>query len=435
MNQKTVRATAVALALVAGSALHAQESAAKGNYVTRGEFQQLREENAQLRKELAELRELKAQLQALKAQASSAPKAASDGGSAAAPSTDDSKDKIAPKSSTDVLVTGYGSAGFSAYKHGDSAFNAQFNPMLLWKVSDKILFEGEVEMELEGSETSTKLEVANLSYVANDYLTFQAGKFLNPMNSFVERYHMAWVNRLPDKPLAVYDGLLPETYLGAQVRGGIPLGPTRIAYSGFVANAPAIVQGVGDGDDIASLGSLEYDNFDNPGSRVATGGHVGFLPLPELEIGYGVHYSGLSDSPHHALLQSVDFSYVRDSELLKGALRLNAQWVWSHLGNGEYDLNGTPTEFQNNRDGGYAQITYRPSHIDIPVLRQLEPVFRFDLLNQSRTPVGFNETRYTMGLNYWLTSKTVFKVAYQIDRRTNDEPNLNAILLQFATGF
>ena len=43
--------------------------------------------------------------------------------------------------------------------------------------------------------------------------------------------------RLPDKPLAVYDGLLPETYVGAQLRGGIPVGSTRINYSGFIANA------------------------------------------------------------------------------------------------------------------------------------------------------------------------------------------------------
>src|SRR6185369_10236680 len=102
------------------------------------------------------------------------------------------------------------------------------------------MFEGELELELEDGETTTALEQAHLSYLANDYMTFDAGKFLNPMNAFVERFHMAWVNRLPDKPLAVYDGLLPETYVGGQVRGGVPLGETKLNYAGFIANAPSL---------------------------------------------------------------------------------------------------------------------------------------------------------------------------------------------------
>ena len=99
-----------------------------------------------------------------------------------------------------------------------------FNPIFLWKISDRLLFEGELELELEERETSLSLEMAQVSYLVNGYMTLGAGKFLNSMDYFVERQHMAWVNKLPDKPLAVYDGLAPESLVGVQLRGGIPIG-------------------------------------------------------------------------------------------------------------------------------------------------------------------------------------------------------------------
>ena len=323
-----------------------------------------------------------------------------------------------------MLLTGYGAAGFSA----------QFNPILLWKLSDKLFFEGEVELELEEHATNTKLELASMYYVANDYLTLGAGKFLNPMNSFVEHFHMAWVNRLPDKPLAVYDGLLPETYVGAQARGGFPIGPTKLNYALFAGNAPELIRS-GDG-----AGTFEFDNFNNSGSRYALGGRVGFLPIPELELGYGFHYSRLGGGVD-ALIHSVDLNYVRDSELLRGSMRLYAQWVWSHVGRVTYDegdfggMAGTPLTFSNRRNGGYAQIAYRPTKAANSILQKLEPVFRFDMLQQKNIPGNFDETRYTVGLNYWLGPSTVLKAAYQFDNRNRGNQGQNAILIQAAMGF
>src|SRR5205809_971388 len=119
---------------------------------------------------------------------------------------------------TKMLLTGYGSATFTSTttgygpsqppaetsasddRPGHNFFTATFNPIFLWKVSERLLSEGEIEVELGGTEASFALEMAHLSYIANDYLTLSAGKFLNPMDYFVERQHMAWVNKLPDKP-------------------------------------------------------------------------------------------------------------------------------------------------------------------------------------------------------------------------------------------
>lgn len=265
--------------------------------------------------------------------------------------------------STKFLLTGYGAAGFISQDHGgDQKFEATFNPIFLWKLSDRIFFEGELEAELEGHETSLSLEIAQLSYVVNDYVTVGAGKFLNPMNYFVERQHMSWVNKLPDKPLAVYDGLLSEADVGFQIRGAVPLGSTKFGYAFFAANAPELRVDT-NSVDATELGTLEFNNFDNSAQHIAVGGRVGFFPIPELEMGYGFQVSDVSppgSSTVNSLLQSVDISYVHDSTRLKGTLNLKAQWVWSHVDKFNFDPGG-PSPFTNSRDGGYAQVAYRPS--------------------------------------------------------------------------
>src|SRR6266702_3053180 len=189
---------------------------------------------------------------------------------------------------TKFLLAGYGTAGFTARSGEDPFFDASFNALFLFKMTDRLFFEGEMELEFEDEATTINLEVAQASYLLNDYMTIGVGRFLNPMNFFVERQHMNWVNKLPDKPLAVYDGLFPESDLGAQLRGVIPIGPTKLEYVGFVANAPDLITSF---DDPTAVGMLDFPNTANFGGHVALGGHIGFIPIPELEIGYGIQRS------------------------------------------------------------------------------------------------------------------------------------------------
>lgn len=340
--------------------------------------------------------------------------------------------------STKFLVAGYGTSTFESKSGEDPFFDATLNAFFLWKLSDRLLFEGEVEFEFEDGDTTTNLEIAQASYLLNDYMTIGVGRFLNPMNYFVERQHMGWVNKFPDKPLAVYDGLLPESDIGAQLRGVIPIGPTKLEYAAFIANAPDLVTTF---DDPTAVGMLNFGNTANHGGHVAVGGHVGFLPIPQLEVGYGVRRSEVGPRDHavEAVLQSADFNYVQDSPLLKGLVNVRAQWVWSHVGHFVYDPNSQegfgPFEFNNNRNGGYAQVSYRPTHIDNDVIKNFEPVVRYDRFNQLHTPVGFDEERWSFGLDYWLTPSAVIKAAYEVDNKNGGFRNQNAFMLQVAVGF
>jgi len=257
---KPITAIIAALSIaLAGSNARSQEQSADTNYVSKAEYLKLKEDHDALKQEMDAL---KAQMQGL-LKAGAAPQTETlskqvqelqKKDAARQVETDQALDDIEKNlkdvkamakdsfpGSTKMLVTGYGTAGFIAQDHGGSKlFNATFNPIFLWKLSDRILFEGELEAELEGHDTSLALELAQISYLLNDYMTVGAGKFLNPMNYFVERQHMSWVNKLPDKPLAVYDGLTPEANVGFQIRGAIPAGPTKFGYAFYVANAPEL---------------------------------------------------------------------------------------------------------------------------------------------------------------------------------------------------
>src|SRR6266487_1170787 len=100
--------------------------------------------------------------------------------------------------STKFLLAGYGTAGFTARSGEDPFFDAAFNALFLWKLTDRLFFEGELELEFEDEETTINLEIAQASYLLNDYMTIGVGRFLNPTDYFVERQHMNWVNKLPD---------------------------------------------------------------------------------------------------------------------------------------------------------------------------------------------------------------------------------------------
>lgn len=344
---------------------------------------------------------------------------------------------------TKPLLTGYGFAGYTDRKGEKGTFEAGFNPILLWKLSDRLFFESELELGLgrnaagEG-ETALELEYANISYLANDYLTLRVGKFLAPFGTFAERLHPAWINKLPDAPLAfAHGGLSPNAEIGFQASGGAPIGPTKFNYAAYVSNGPRLNTGK---NDPMEAGVLHFDNNIDINNNKALGTRIGFLPIPELEVGYSFQYARVGeDVKASAYLHSVDLGYVRDSQFLKGTLDLRAQWVWSKVSDVTYDTGTGPFTFNNQRDGGYVQLAYRPSKLNNAFLKNLELITRWDTLNRpARAPMATDETRWTVGLNYWLGPSTVVKAAYQFGERRdpmNGNENVNALLLQAAMGF
>lgn len=414
MRKLIIATTVGMLVLSAAPAAFGQDD----KFVSKEEYQKLQRKYEALDKEMEEFRSWKKQMQEPPPVGD---KAVAEKGSLSAGQM---ATYVFPGTSRSLL-TGYGSARATIQENSDSLFTYRFNPVFLYKVSDKILFEGEIEFEPGATDTETIMELAHLSYLANDYVTVDAGLFLNPANAYDQNFHVGWIRKFPDHPLAVHGTLIPTTQLGVQLRGGVPAGPTKFNYAAFIANAPSLN---------TPSGTLQFDNFSNVGGHVAYGGRVGFFPIPELEIGYGLQHSGvgadnLEDA--EALIQSVDLNYVRDVEALSGVVRLTGQYVWSEVD----DVSALA--FDNDRHGGYAQISFRPDKVETPLLKNLEFAFRYDQLYQKDTPVGFDRRRYTIGLNYWFGPVTVLQSALQLDDRGDEgeASESNAILFQFATGF
>ena len=298
---------------------------------------------------------------------------------------------------TKFLLAGWADGMFEARNGQVSTFSASFNPIFLWELTSKLLFDSRLEIEPSGGGTNVNLVNAQISYLLNDYIALGAGEFFSPSNVFVERFEPQWINKLPDRPLAVYHGILPNISIGAQARGGFPIGRTRVDYAFYVSNGPVL-----NTFDPRRAGTLDFNSYTDNNDNKAVGGRVGFLPVPGVEVGYGFEtskpgFQGTSFSRVQALVQTVDLEVTRDSDLLKGRVNLFAQYAWSRVDHAVYDPDGSlgfgPLAFTSKHDGGYAEIAYRPTKLDNDFLRNLEMIFRWDHL--SRDPSGLGDPEET----------------------------------------
>ncbi|NHZ73523.1 MAG: hypothetical protein GWP16_03525, partial [Nitrospirae bacterium] len=138
------------------------------------------------------------------------------------------------------LLTGYGFSTYADPEGSDGSFSAAFVPIFLYRVTDKFLFEAEVEFEFEDDQVETAVEYAQIDWLATDNMTVVMGKFLTPFGTFVEKLHPAWINKLPTFPLPYQHGqsVVPFGQFGLQLRGGVPFGDgnRRFTYSVYLSN-------------------------------------------------------------------------------------------------------------------------------------------------------------------------------------------------------
>lgn len=233
------------------------------------------------------------------------------------------------------------------------------------------------------------------------------------------------------------------------MRGGIPVGSGKFTYAVYVANGPILnaeddhddgAEGAGGhGHGVTTPGTLNFSNTSDNNGDKAVGGRVAILPVPELEIGYGIESakvggSGTEFEEVRSINHSADLNYLRSSDAVKGRIDLRGQFVWLGVDN----PNEHPLEFENESWAWYGQIAYQPTKMTNAVVSNLEIVFRYDQIDlPENAPLNEDQYRVSGGLSYWFTASGVFKIAFErsTTQHEDGDETENTVIGQMTLGF
>ena len=337
-----------------------------------------------------------------------------------------------------LLLSGYGTAQFMDPEGGPSTFGVQFNPIFHFRLTDKLHFNSELEIGLEagghdgGTSTEIAMEFATIDYLASDWLTLTAGQFFLPFNVFGARLHPQWINKMASMP-PIYrghgggSGIIPILNdVGIMASGGAPLWneDSKFNYAVFLSNGwgRMIHDEAEEEEEEGAEDGLDFIFGTTPdiNDSKAIGGRIGFLPIPNLEVGgsYQTSRTNGPDGRYH--LFGMDASYWHEGLELRGeAIRLSRD-------DREGDL---------DKWGYYLQAAYRLSYLPTNgealggFLGRLEPVARW---GQVLDAGPFNRRQLALGLNYWLFDSVPLKFTYEIN--WGAEPD-NRLFFQASYGF
>jgi hypothetical protein len=376
-----------------------------------------------------------------------------------------------------------GAAGSFIYDRNSNinTFNLALEPIILWKVSDQMLFEGTIEANLpSGSSAEFQLPVATLQYFLNDYAELVFGIFDQPFGDWYEDQSPFWVNRFITAPLPYgVTAIVPPTDVGVQLRGSFQWGAMgQVAdYTIWTSNGPGFTEATCTGntppsplptcDPMPLVGDtlVSVNNIRLNTHTPAFGTRLRIYPLPadsnlgRLELGAST-YDGKWLSGFWFNSWGVDFNYF------KGNLQTRGEWVQTY----RQMPNGVGAD---NRQGWYVQAGYFLTGLRVPLLPaaanelidKLEPLVRYSGINQRATvqseidttpEVGFTGSpaifapharEVALGLDYWFAPSVVWQNEFDFElpraggfysdtgQPVGATPNDRAFTSQFAIGF
>lgn len=321
-------------------------------------------------------------------------------------------------------VLGNAEAKYTATK-GESGFgDINFKPIFLWKISDKLFAEAEVEIETGDGNVDIGLEYANMCYMVNSYLILHAGRFLPKFGAYRGRMGEAFINRFGGDPAGFGDGgigAMNETGIGAI--GAIPWGDIKINYDLYISNGPQLLT------DPDEAGQFEYEAYTTNNKSSAIGGRLAILPIPNssLELGYSFQSKSKTGETGTAYenvgvnMQAIDINYYHNIDAMKSTIRFIGEFKYQKVDNAEYaKADETPFTFDNVSTAYYACGSIRPSLADNKVVRNFELAGRYSFFNRPAGAPwgGDNVSQFEMALDYWLHWNSVVKLCY-FKRREN----------------
>ena len=360
------------------------------------------------------------------------------------------------------------------HKLNQNTFSLVFEPIMLYRLNDWLLFEGTFEAGYDpGSGASFDAPVATAQIFLNDYMEAVLGIFDQPFGDFYEDQGPFWVNRFITAPLPFgSEALVPPTDIGMQLRGGYQWGQLGqdADYTLWVANGPSYDSALPQPVVGQALNGSTNITINTNGK--AYGARFRVYPFPldsklgRLELGAST-YNGKWQNGLWLTSWGVDFAYHR------GNLQTRGEYLSAY----RQMPNGSGPD---NRQGWYFQAGYFLSGLRLPFLSRdlnsylsrLEPLIRYSGVNQraivtdeiSTNPsFGFSGSpsvfepharEVALGLDYWIAPSIVWQteVDFELPRaggtsytfngastptvgRIGATPNDQAVLTQFAVGF
>ncbi|RWZ88910.1 MAG: hypothetical protein EO766_07150 [Hydrotalea sp. AMD] len=310
----------------------------------------------------------------------------------------------------------------------------EFMPMFLWRHGKKFL----LEFEPSFSNNGLGVNLADVSYFAAPNVIISAGYLVLPFGTYAKRLAAGWINKLATDPMGIA-GMTPTDY-GVEVEGGLPLGSMKLNYDVALSN----------GSQLLGNGTLTSGNIvDNNNNKTITA-RIGWLPFSNssLEIGVSGMFGKVGDlgSPYQNAtgnMYAFDLNYVKTfSPVL---VNIKAQYDIQNISNENYLNPNDSTQsysFNNHTTAGFVQCSIRPTEAN-NFLKNFEIAGRYTSYNlPGNSTFGADQHAVTVGLDYWLTWRTVVKATYEtytgnstaskLLSAYNGTTNTNTFYLQFS---
>lgn len=327
-------------------------------------------------------------------------------------------------------MAGYADVGYTDSDADGEAgtFNVgTFSPIFHYQFSDIVMLESELELEIEeNGSTEIAVEYLTVDLFLNDYTTLVVGKFLSPLGQFRQNLHPSWINKAASAPTGFgHDQAAPNAEVGAQLRGGFPLGGVDANYAVYIGNGPALEEDAGEVEMIETPGL----NKDGDGKKVI-GGRFGML-FPDAKLDVGLSYATGEASVWAPSATPITYEPSRgyqatgfDFNYRPGQFDFRGEYIKQEID--ALAVSAAPEE--GAWEAFYVQGAYKflPS--------KWEAVVRY---GEYDTPhASQDRDQWLIGVNYLFASNVVAKLDYEF----NDNPNAgqtadDRLLLQLAYGF
>lgn len=321
------------------------------------------------------------------------------------------------------LMVGLATAGFASSKTTNSlggvstvsktnsfpdADHFEFSPMFLWRHSNKFL----LEFEPSFSNNGLGVNWADISYFARPNLIIRAGYFVLPFGTYSKRQAAGWINKLATDPIGI-SGMTPTDY-GVEVEGGLPLGNMKMSYDVALTNGNQLnLSG-------ANAGTLTSGNISDNNNNKTITTRLGLLPFSNssLELGVSGMFGKVSDQGvsivrAHGNSYAFDLNYVKNFNPI--LLNFKSQYNIQDITSVNYisAVDSSNYTFHNHTTSFFTQCSLRPVGA-AGFIKNFELAGRYTTYNTPANSIfGANQHTVTVGLDYWLNWRSVFKVTYE----------------------